>query len=641
MLGRHPVTTPLLYLLTTLVGVTAFTYPLFLPTLSQSIGFATSAHLADAPLLLGGLVVLCVGVVMVEAQGTNPNFIALLGVLVAFNSALRFFEVALPGPGGFTPIFFLITLGGYCFGGQFGFLLGALTLLVSAFMTGGVGPWLPYQMFAAGWVGLSAPLCRPLVRTLRGEGKQREVVLLALFGGGWGFLFGAIMNLWFWPYATGDSALYWQPGIGWQETLTRYALFYAVTSWWWDIFAALGNMALLLAFGAATLRVLRRFRQRFDFHLPAYATSQPTLLAPPARPVTGNRDTTPPRLMVGLHPAVWVVWCGALTLWLSISRNPLYLLLLALILAVTRAALPQQPRAPYALPLRLLPLAAVMLPLAALANALFTHAGQTVLLRLPKNWPLVGGPLTVEALLYGGLTGLALLLILASFSVLNHAVTVGDLVDLLPRVLRPVGITVIIALTFVPLLVRQAAHVREAQAVRGYTPRGWREMLPLLLPLLIGGLERAIQLGEALAARGLGASPPLARGARWGIVGAVAAFFGGWWWFLLTGSAGARGLMGASALLLIGLLWQLGQRVSYVSYRHRPWRGADRLVAGAALLAMLPVLLREISLFYYPYPHLTLPALSMVGIGSLVLLLAPLLPLLTLRAAPTGVERSA
>lgn len=634
MLGRHPVTTPLLYLLTTLIGVTAFTYPLFLPTLSQSFGFAASAHLADAPLLLGGLVVLCVGVVMVEAQGTsaNPNFIALLGVLVAFNSALRFFEVALPGPGGFTPIFFLITLAGYCFGGQFGFLLGALTLLVSAFMTGGVGPWLPYQMFAAGWVGLSAPLCRPLVRVLRGEGRQREVLLLALFGGGWGFLFGAIMNLWFWPYATGDASLYWQPGIGWQETLTRYALFYAVTSWWWDIFAALGNALLLAAFGAATLRVLRRFRQRFDFYLPAYATPlPPAALALPARPLASHREAIPPRLTVGLHPAAWVVWCATLALWLSVSRNPLYLLLLALILAVIRAALPQQPRAPYALPLRLLPLAAVMLPLAALANALFTHVGDTVLLRLPTTWVLVGGPLTAEALLYGGLTGLALLLILASFSVLNHAVTVGDLVDLLPRVLRPVGITVIIALTFVPLLVRQAAHVREAQAVRGYTPRGWREMLPLLLPLLIGGLERAIQLGEALAARGLGASPPVPRGARWGIVGAVGLFFGGWWWYLLTGALGARVLMAGSALLLVGLLWWMGQRIPYVSYRHRPWRGVDWFVVGAALLAMLPVLLRELSLFYYPYPHLTLPALSAAGVGSLILLLFPLVPLLTRR----------
>ena len=49
-----------------------------------------------------------------------------------------------------------LILGGYVFGARFGFLFGAFALLVSALITGGVGPWLPYQMFAAGWMGLSA-----------------------------------------------------------------------------------------------------------------------------------------------------------------------------------------------------------------------------------------------------------------------------------------------------------------------------------------------------------------------------------------------------------------------------------------------------------------------------------------------------
>ena len=95
---------------------------------------------------------------VLEAQGRamNAKLIALLGMLIAVNSALRFAETALPGPGGFTPVFMLIILTGYVFGARVGFLMGALSLLASAFVTGGVGPWLPYQMFTAGWMGMSA-----------------------------------------------------------------------------------------------------------------------------------------------------------------------------------------------------------------------------------------------------------------------------------------------------------------------------------------------------------------------------------------------------------------------------------------------------------------------------------------------------
>ena len=86
------------------------------------------------------------------------------------NSTLRFAEAAIPGPGGFSPIFLLIVLGGYVYGARFGFLLGALTILVSGMLTGGVGPWMPYQMFVAGWTGMAAPLCRPMVRVVGGKG---------------------------------------------------------------------------------------------------------------------------------------------------------------------------------------------------------------------------------------------------------------------------------------------------------------------------------------------------------------------------------------------------------------------------------------------------------------------------------------
>ena len=163
------------YTLTSLVGIISFLYPFWLPQVAQDAS-GDLAHAGDSALMVTVLVGICFVVLLLEVQreAVGAKSIALLGVLVAINATLRFAEVAVPGPGGFSPIFPLIIFGGYVFGGGFGFLLGALTLLVSALVTGGVGPWLPDQMCTAGWVGLSAPLCRPVVKALagaRGEGR--------------------------------------------------------------------------------------------------------------------------------------------------------------------------------------------------------------------------------------------------------------------------------------------------------------------------------------------------------------------------------------------------------------------------------------------------------------------------------------
>ena len=256
----------LTYTLTTLIGAGAFLYPFWLPAVAQSAD-QQLAHAGDSALMLTLLVGICLLVLLLEVQseGVSAKTVALLGVLVAINATLRFAESAVPGPGGFSPIFPLIVLGGYVLGARFGFLLGVLTLLVSAVLTGGVGPWLPYQMFAAGWVGLSAPLCRPLARALGGPGSKGEIAVLAVFGGYWGLLYGAIMNIWFWPFAVGGSEMYWQPGIGLRETVARYLVFYAVTSLVWDLARMIGNILLIALAGGAVLRVLRRFQRRFAF----------------------------------------------------------------------------------------------------------------------------------------------------------------------------------------------------------------------------------------------------------------------------------------------------------------------------------------------------------------------------------------
>ncbi len=261
-----------IYLAATLSGLLVLLYPFFTPAKTQNPGFG-AVWSGQMPMMMTFLLGLCLLVLLFEAQGpmVNTKLIALLGILVAINSALRFIETAIPGPGGFTPIFFLIILVGYVFGGRVGFLMGALTLLVSALVTGGVGPWLPAQMFTAGWVGMSTPILRPVVRAFAGKPGIKtarttvELLLLAGFGLLWGFLYGAIMNLWQWPFIAGPQSQSFVAGLGVWATLQHYLAFYLVTSLVWDAAAAVGNVLLILAFGLPALSALRRFKLRFEF----------------------------------------------------------------------------------------------------------------------------------------------------------------------------------------------------------------------------------------------------------------------------------------------------------------------------------------------------------------------------------------
>lgn len=256
----------LVILASTLLGCFSFLYPFFLPNFQQTSSPA-GIRLSEMPLTMTLVLGLCVIALLFESQqgAANARLVALMGILVALNSVLRYIEVAIPGPGGFSPIFFLIILSGYLFGAKFGFLMGAMTLFVSAILTGGVGPWLPSQMFTAGWVGMSAAFLAPLTNRLGWEGKHGEIILLMIFGAFWGLLYGAIMNLWSWPFMIGPADQYWQPGISFVDTLARYGVFYLVTSLAWDLGRSLGNVLLIGLFGAATLKVLRRFRGRFTF----------------------------------------------------------------------------------------------------------------------------------------------------------------------------------------------------------------------------------------------------------------------------------------------------------------------------------------------------------------------------------------
>lgn len=243
------------YLLVVAVGLGAFLYPFWLPA-----GVAESqAHAGDAPLLAAVIGAMVVAAVTLEVRrGTmNGATVAVLGMLSAVAGLLRLLDL----PGGGSGLFFLVVLAGAALGPRFGLLLGLCAMAVSAVVTGGIGPWLPFQMLGLAWMGGGAGFLGRLTERLGGRG---EAVVLAGYGWVWGFLYGALLNLWFWPFAVGDGPLDWQPGLSLAETLAHYRSFYMVTSFGWDAAGALANAALILATARPLLATLRRLRPRLS-----------------------------------------------------------------------------------------------------------------------------------------------------------------------------------------------------------------------------------------------------------------------------------------------------------------------------------------------------------------------------------------
>jgi energy-coupling factor transport system substrate-specific component len=241
--------------LVTLVGFAAFFWPFFA---DPSIG---EDHGHDAPwlfaVLLGLLAVVLLG--ELTATGLDAKSVAVLGVLAAMGGALR---VLSAGTAGLEPMFFLLVLGGRALGASKGFLLGALALLTGAFLTGGVGPWLPFQMFASGWVALGAAVLPDL-------GPRAERWLLGAYGAVSSLAYGAVMNLWFWPFMAAGSAgagAGFVPGAALATNLQHYGVFYLATSLGYDLPRAVLTALLVVLAGPAILATLRRAvrRARFD-----------------------------------------------------------------------------------------------------------------------------------------------------------------------------------------------------------------------------------------------------------------------------------------------------------------------------------------------------------------------------------------
>lgn len=176
-----------------------------------------------------------------EGRKPQARELVMIAVLCAICVAGRAAFFMLPN---FKPVIGLVIITAVAFGGETGFLVGALSMLISN-MLFGQGPWTPWQMFATGIIGFIAGVLfrKGLLRRSRGSmAIFGAIVTIVIYGG--------IMN----P----ASALMWMNDISFKAILT-----YMISGFPVDLVHACATALTIWFLGEPMLEKLDRIKVKY------------------------------------------------------------------------------------------------------------------------------------------------------------------------------------------------------------------------------------------------------------------------------------------------------------------------------------------------------------------------------------------
>ena len=272
----------------------------------------------------------------------------------------------------------------------------------------------------------------------------------------------------------------------------------------------------------------------------------------------------------------------------------------------------------------------LILLLSSILNIFISRFCDTIFFTIPETIPLLGGPLSLEAAIYGFTNGLVLIGMFTIFTILNEAIPVHALVRLIPTAFQPIAVVTTIAISFVPNTQKQFFAIKEAQALRGQQLKGIKDWLPLFIPLLIGGLENAMQVAEAMTARGYVTNQTnQSFRSKLILLSSLVLIIIGWVLQLIE-SLKIIGLItlaaGIGLLILLFAIYSPGQKRT--SYTQEEWNFESIIYTLFSLLAValfiLPIPGHD-SLYYSPYPLLQMPELHLLQIAAGFLLFFPII----------------
>lgn len=320
----------------------------------------------------------------------------------------------------------------------------------------------------------------------------------------------------------------------------------------------------------------------------------------------------------------WMSWIALVMAVALITTNPLYLAIVFLSVALVGVLAPKTNTGIAGIR-ALLIFGASMFAMSLVVSVINGNYGDHILFTIPgphtPGWLgglRIGGPVSAEGLAAASIRGLAILCVLLGFGVFNGAVSPHRVLRSAPAALFHAGLVVTVGLTLLPTTIEDVRRIREMRQLRG-ARSGIRDLPALVVPAVIGGLERSMRLAEAMEARGYGSAPEPARGPR--LLGAAAAplmlaavsvwfYYPDWKWL-----GGTLGVSGLAALAAWGWLASRTRRTTRLHTESVP--APDRVLAAASLAgAMAAVAVSSagwIDLGYNPFAGLASPPFELAG----------------------------
>lgn len=174
-----------------------------------------------------------------ERSGADAKRMVLIACMTALSVIGRILFTPLPG---FKPVTAIVVITAMYFGGEAGFLTGALSAVISNFYFG-QGPWTPFQMFSWGIIGLIAGLLA--------EPLKKNRIILAVYAVISGVLYSFLMDIWTVLWA--DGYFNFSRYLGALVSAAPFTAIYAVS-----------NVIFLMLFARPIGKILERIKVKYQ-----------------------------------------------------------------------------------------------------------------------------------------------------------------------------------------------------------------------------------------------------------------------------------------------------------------------------------------------------------------------------------------